>query len=100
MRRLTPGLAAKLAIDVIVGGLICGPLAFLLRLDWVLGHFYEAAIVYTALSVAALIALEFIFRLPWRAWRTSGTNDLVHLFKTLFFYGLLLSSIVFLMPPP
>lgn len=99
MRRLTPGLAAKLAIDVIVGGLICGPLAFLLKLDWVLGHFYEAAIVYTALSVAALIALEFIFRLPWRAWRTSGTNDLVHLFKTLFFYGLLLSSIMFLMPP-
>ena len=99
MRRLTPVLAAKLAIDVIVGGLVCAPLAFLLRLDWVLGRFYHAAVVYTALSVAALIALEFVFRLPWRAWRTSGTNDLVHLFKALFFYGLLLGTIMFLMSP-
>jgi FlaA1/EpsC-like NDP-sugar epimerase len=99
LRKLTPVLAAKLAIDVIVGGLVCSPLAFLLRLDWTLGRFYHAAVVYTALSVAALLAVELIFRLPWRAWRTSGTNDLLHLFKALFFYGLLLGSIMFLMTP-
>ena len=99
MRKLTPVLAAKLAIDVIVGGLVCSPLAFLLRLDWTLGRFYHAAVVYTALSVAALLAVELIFRLPWRAWRTSGTNDLLHLLKALFFYGLLLGTIMFLMPP-
>lgn len=99
MRKLTPVLAVKLAIDVIVGGLICGPLAFLLRLDWVLGRYNHAAIVYTALSVVALIAVEFLFRLPWRAWKASGTKDLLHLFKALFFYGLLLGSIMFLMTP-
>ena len=99
MQKLTSVLTSKLIIDLVIGGLICSPLAFLLRLEWTFGGFYHSAMVYTSLSVAALLTVEFIFRLPWRAWRTSGTNDLLHLFKALFFYGLLLGSIMFLMTP-
>jgi len=99
LQKLTSVLTSKLIIDLVIGGLICSPLAFLLRLEWTFGGFYHSAMVYTSLSVAALLTVEFIFRLPWRAWRTSGTNDLLHLFKALFFYGLLLGSIMFLMTP-
>jgi len=96
---MTRVIAEKVLIDIAAGGLICSPLAFLLRLEWSFDGYLQSALYYTAFSVIALAAVEFIFRLPWRSWRSSGMSDLIHLFKAILFYGLLLATIMFLMNP-
>jgi FlaA1/EpsC-like NDP-sugar epimerase len=90
-------LLLKALIDILAGGLLCSPLAFLLRLEWTIDGYIYTAMVYTGLSILALSATEYFFRLPWRSWRSSSMRDLEHLFKALLFYSLLLTTIMFLM---
>ena len=99
MKNFSHVLLVKALIDILAGGLLCSPIAFLLRLDWNLDGFYYPAVVYTALSMLALAVIEFIFRLPWRSWRSSGMNDLLHLSRAILFYGLLMATVMFLMSP-
>ena len=97
MKNFSHVLLVKALIDVLAGGLLCSPLAFLLRLEWALDGYIHPAMVYTGLSILALSATEYFFRLPWRSWRSSSMRDLEHLFKALLFYSLLLTTIMFLM---
>lgn len=96
MKNFNSTLASKLILDLIFGGVFASLLSFVLRLDTLLGVYLPSTITYTTLSVGVLFAVEIFFRLPWRSWRASSMNDLYHLFKAVFIYGLFIAAIMFL----
>jgi len=61
LRRLTPVLAAKLAIDVIVGGLICAPLAFLMTPALIVPR--SVPVIHGLIAFLALGGVRFASRL-------------------------------------
>lgn len=96
LKNFNSTLASKLILDLIFGGVFASLLSFVLRLDTLLGVYLPSTITYTTLSVGVLFAVEIFFRLPWRSWRASSMNDLYHLFKAVFIYGLFIAAIMFL----
>ena len=83
---------AKLLIDILLGGILCVPLAFNLRLEGIMSMYAPQIPKYILFASVSLLAAEIIWRLPMRAWRCSGIPDLVSLFKAMVFFALALSG--------
>jgi len=87
---------AKLLIDILLGGILCVPLAFNLRLEGIMLMYAPQIPKYILFASVSLLAAEIIWRLPMRAWRCSGIPDLVSLFKAMVFFALALSGLCFM----
>ncbi len=96
MNRFKISFTCKLILDLLFGGVVASVVAFLMRLDGNLNGYSVSVGVFVAISLASLLFVEWVFHLPWRSWRSSGMRDLLHLFKAIFIYGLLVASAMFL----
>ena len=96
MKRFRVSLTSKLVLDMLFGGVVASVFAFMLRLDGSLNGYADSVGIFIVMSLVSLLFVEWVFHLPWRSWRSSGMRDMVHLFKAVFVYGLLVASAMFL----
>lgn len=98
MKKFRISLLSKLLLDLATGAILASLLAFALRLEWHMSNYLSLAFAFSILSVIVLTVVELFYRLPWRSWHCSSVRDLVHLFKTVTIFGLILAASMFLFP--
>ncbi len=86
---------AKLAIDLLLGSVLCAFGAFYLRLEGSLGMYASQIPRYMLISGAALLAAELLWKLPLRSWRGTGILDLMTLLQAMVFFGIAVSGLCF-----
>jgi len=86
---------AKLAMDLLLGSVLCAFGAFYLRLEGSVGMYAAQIPRYMLISGLSLLAAEFIWKLPLRSWRGTGILDLMTLLQAMVFFGLTTSGLSF-----
>lgn len=86
----------KLIIDLFLGCVACGYMAFYLRLESRILTYSALIPHYMLVAIISLLAAELIWRLPLRAWRCTGIPDLVALLKVMIFFGVAVSGLCFM----
>lgn len=88
--------AVKLTMDLFWGCVVCAYLAFYLRFEGKISAYMPLIPHYVFMTLVSLLIAELIWRLPLRAWRSTGIPDLMALFKVMIFFGCTVSGLCFM----